>query len=457
MDTNFSSARRLITTIRVWDMNRWAEAVGICGLFFAAYGMFFERYIAYAGFLLMVLSWGFTFKSLGRELIRDRLLLLSVVFVLFLVLRTGVAVAEFKDYSGIIVEGMLKLAGVGFFLVYVFAYWLFRAKGRWNEVILIVWVGFLQQILYKLDWADLPQTLHLFWTGAKRAKFGTSVNRFGLWSAVVLLSCLLLVRPMWRSAACRWVSRTKRVFWITMCSVSMMGVIFSQSRSAWLGVTVVFPPVMIYHLYRMNQLKARLVAPIAALLIMAASLTNFPQIFAERIMVDIDSYDDIIFSGEAIDATSGSVNIQSISQRLLIYKLFWEKFAERPVWGYGPAASHILMRNATAEYAPIAQYDHFHNSVFEVLIQLGGVGLFFYACFFSLVIHQLWKGRCGGYLETEYFLLAIGALGLTAVSCMFGQPLTDTKGIYLTGFLGGICYSFRFASAVSSTGRPTTS
>jgi O-antigen ligase len=453
MIARYPKIERLLTTIRVWDMNQWSDAVGFCGLFLAAYGMFFKRYIAHAGFLLMVLSWGFTLRALGRELIRDKLFLLSVVFALFLVLRTGVALVEFREYHSEIVRGMLKLVGVGFFLVYVFAYWLFRAKGRWNEVILTVWVGFLVQILWKLDWSHLPETLHLYWTGVKRAKFGTSINRFGLWSAVVLLSCLLLFGPMWRSAASRWASGAIRVFWIIMCSVSMMGVVFSQSRAAWLAVAVVFPPVMIYYLYRVNHLKVRSLALIAVLLIMAASLTNFPQIFNQRITADIDSYVDIIFDSDEIDVTRGSGNVQSISQRLLIFKLFWEKYMDRPVWGYGPGASHMLMSNATAEYAPITRYSHFHNAIFEVLIQLGGVGLLFYACFFSLIIQQLWKGRCGGHIDTEYFLLTIGALALTAVGSMFGQPLTDTKGIYLIGFLGGICYSFRFVSAGSPVGR----
>jgi hypothetical protein len=179
MIARYPKIERRLTTIRVWDMNQWSDAVGFCGLFLAAFGMFFERHIANAGFLLMVLSWGFTFRTLGRELIRDKLFMLSVVFALFLLVRTGVALVEFREYHSIIVHGMLKLVGVGFFLVYVFAYWLFRAKGRWNEVILTAWVGFLVQILWKLDWAHLSETLHLYWTGVTRAKFGTSINRFG--------------------------------------------------------------------------------------------------------------------------------------------------------------------------------------------------------------------------------------------------------------------------------------
>jgi len=210
---------------------------------------------------------------------------------------------------------------------------------------------------------------------------------------------------------------------------------------------------MIYHLYRVNHLKVRSLALIAALLIMAASLTNFPQIFNQRITADIDSYVDIIFDSDAIDVTRGSGNVQSISQRLLIFKLFWEKYIDRPVWGYGPGVSQMLMSNATAEYAPITRYSHFHNSIFEVLIQLGGVGLLFYACFFPLIIRQLWKGRCGGHVDSDYFLLTIGALALTAVGSMSGQPLTDTKAVYLIGFLGGICYSFRFVSAGPSVDR----
>jgi O-antigen ligase len=123
---------------------------------------------------------------------------------------------------------------------------------------------------------------------------------------------------------------------------------------------------------------------------------------------------------------------------------FFEKWKERPLIGYGPGTSRILLKRADGQYEKISRYDHFHNILFDLTIQLGIVGLILYAGCFFVIIRQLVRGKQRGQLELDYYLVALGGLALIGIAAQSAQPLNDTKGLYAVGLLGGIAYAWTF-------------
>jgi len=143
----------ILYRLKSHDLEYWVGLLGVAGLFFCTFGIFGKKSIAHAGFGLMAVSLLFMFKSLGRKFLRDRLFLLSLLFLLFLAVRSVMAMFEFTGHMISIAEGALKLLGAGFFGVFVFAFWMNRARDKWSELLLVLMAGYLFQILRQIDWA----------------------------------------------------------------------------------------------------------------------------------------------------------------------------------------------------------------------------------------------------------------------------------------------------------------
>lgn len=420
---------------------QWIKRMGVVGLFIFAFGIFFKERTANSGILIMGTAFVLLFRPTGKSLIKDPLLIFGSIFFLFVSISAVRAIIDFDDCLNIIVNGMF-LNGCVFLLVFLVAFWMHQAREKWSWLFFALLTGFLAQIIRKFEWANFTEAVHLYWTGVKRAGFGSSVNRFGLWSAIILLVCALLYKRLWGSQANKFWYGLRVIFWTFMCSISAMGIVFSQSRSVWLASVIIFIPIVFYHLYKTNQIKFKALALLAITLIAIAFMTNLPKIVKQRVLSLKTIYtnalkDDFEFQAE-------SVTDLSILERLQLYRLFLEKWKERPTLGYGPGTSEILLKRVDSHYEHLSRYDHFHNIFFDLLIQLGVVGLILYAGCFFIIIRQLVRGKQNGQLELDYYLVALGGLALIAIAAQFAQPLSATRGLYAVGLLGAIAYAWTF-------------
>jgi O-antigen ligase len=234
---------------------------------------------------------------------------------------------------------------------------------------------------------------------------------------------------------------------MVMTVASTAGLIFSQSRSAWAATVLILSPVLIWKWYRSNRLRIKTRTLIVVLSAAAAGLTLFSNIIERRLLTGGETYTQILTGDIDIQTQTGDDNVDSLYERLLIYRLFWEKWRARPWTGYGPGTPEILIATSAGEYARIARYNHFHNLGFDILIQFGAVGLLFYGALGWLIIRALWQGRRDGSIPFDYFLFVLSALALVLASCLTGQAMRDYKGVYLVGFLGGMAYSSKFAGS----------
>jgi O-antigen ligase len=437
------SAIRKILTIAVHPhVIQWINGVGVIGLFIFAFGIFFKDQTANDGILIMGIAFVLTFRPIGKRLIRDPLLVFGSIFFLFVSILAVRAIIDFDGYQVMIINRMF-LYGCTFLLMFLVAFWMYQARGKWNWLFFTFLTGFLAQIIRKGEWANFTEVALLYWTGVNRAGFGFSVNRFGLWSAIILLACALLHKRLWGCSENKFWYGIRIIFWLFMCSVSAMGLVFSQSRAAWLASAIVTIPIVLYQLYKTKQLKFKAIALLVIISVGVAFLTNLPEIVGRRVLSDKGSYKKLI-EGNIDIQTEFVTGIPSIDERLQIYKLFFEKWKERPLLGYGPGTSEILLKRVDSQYEKISRYDHFHNILFDLTLQLGVVGLILYAGCFFIIIRQLVRGKQRGQLELDYYLVAFGGLALIAIAAQSAQPLNDTKGLYAVGLLGGIGYAWTF-------------
>jgi hypothetical protein len=390
------------------------------------------------GLLLMALGFVLRARTFEKGVLRDPLLILSAAFLLFLLIRTYFALSEFKDYQSLILEGMLKSLQFGFFIVFIIGFWMNRYQDRWNELVIALFAGHVVKVLRKLDWDTFYSGFDLIWNGDARLRLGSTVNRFGLWSDVILLGCLILRKHIWgtRPQNNSFIYWLRVVFWMFITTLASAGLVFSQSRSAWLAAIIVIPVIFFYQFYQMKKLKLKPVVIIGVLLALIALMTNLPAVVEKRLFLSGD-----LFNNQSIKI--------AIDSRLLLNRFALEKWKERPLVGYGPGTSEIIIKQAEDEFAVVVDHDHFHNVVFNIMVHLGIVGMASYGLMFYLIIRQLFRAKKQKHINNHYFLYTLSSLALMMICGLSGEPFGDYKGIFLFGFFGGICYKFKFLSQIS--------
>ncbi|RPJ12224.1 MAG: O-antigen ligase domain-containing protein, partial [Deltaproteobacteria bacterium] len=229
--------------------------------------------------------------------------------------------------------------------------------------------------------------------------------------------------------------------WFVILSVSVIGIVLSQSRSALIGTFFISLPMAALHLYRTHQFKSKTWGAIAVFLIFVFSLTNFTAVM--RIRLPEASFLSLIRGETSFDSISGTD--RSISERLFLYKSAWELWKKKPFLGYGPGTSSVHLRMIyDTDPDKIGLYTHFHNFFLDILVQLGMIGLLFYMIFFYKLVQQLIRSRRKGDVDLDVFLFVVGSLALIGISCLTDQPLNHPKGLYLLVFLSGTCYMNQF-------------
>ena len=421
--------------IKARSFRQWLDIVGVAGLFIFSFGMLFKKSFAHAGIVMMALSFGFTLKDCWREAFRDRLFALSVAFFLFLLLRTFFAAMEFNSHIPQLIEGALKLFGTGFFLVYLVSFWLNRVRGKWDLVLIALMAGFLVQIVRNIDWGNLAAMIDIFQTGSQRATFGFATNRLGLFSALLLLACLLLYRPMWGSPVSGRAWYAARIaFWALISCLSAGCLIYSQSRSAWLAAIIVIPATWAFKVFLLHGSKVRRLIPVllfAVFIGLGLYMSNVTKILEQRLAPG--------------NYASG------LSARMSLYEIAWENLNKHPFVGRGPGSSQLMIQQAGEEYNDVKGFDHLHNVLFDMAAQIGVIGIAFMVTSSFLIIRQAFRSRSAGKADRAYIVFALSALIIMLFTGIVNQPFHSPHGVYLAGFLGGICYSSKFAEGPANS------
>jgi len=432
--------KRILSILESPNLNRWVDRGGVFGLYAFSFGIFYKQAVVKDGLVFMILATIFKFTSFRKWLIRHNLFLIATFFLIFVLARAIVAAIEFTEYHELIMNHA-AFYGFTFFQVILVSYWMANLRGQWHYLLIAMMTGFLSQILRQQNWSSIIGKAHLYWTGAERIEFGSPASVYGVWCAIIFLACILLFRKLWGPPKFR-LRQTARVFlWFVILSVSAIGIVLSQSRSALIGTFFISLPIAVFHLYRTHQFKIRNWIAITAFLIVAFSLTNFISVIKTRLPEA--NFLSVIHGETSWNSISGTH--RSISERLFLYKNAWELWKKQPIFGYGPGVSSVHLRLIYDTHTDkIAKYTHFHNFFLDILVQLGMIGLLFYMIFFFKLVQQLIRCQRKGDMGLDVFLFVLGSFAFIGISCLTDQPLNHPKGLYLLVFLGGTCYTETF-------------
>jgi O-antigen ligase len=219
-----------------------------------------------------------------------------------------------------------------------------------------------------------------------------------------------------------------------MCLLTVWGLVFSQSRSAWLAFGLVMPVTAICKLRHARKIEPKALLLIVCILLISASVINITKIIEKRLGSKIDSV--------------------SVSARRSLYQIAWENWKKHPLVGRGPGTLWIMIQQAGEEYADVKSLDHLHNVVLDIAAQAGVVGIAFYVLSFFMIISQAINAKDANGLELEYILFGLGGIVLIFLTGIPNQPLSSPHGVYLVAFLNGICYSNKFDSFYLSDSLP---
>jgi O-antigen ligase len=138
------------------------------------------------------------------------------------------------------------------------------------------------------------------------------------------------------------------------------------------------------------------------------------------------------------------IDAPSVSARLSLYEIAWDNWKKHPLVGRGPGTSRLMIQQAGEEYEAVKRYDHLHNVFFDMAAQIGIVGIAFVGFSWFLIIRQASHSKSFKSIDKKYVLFALGAIAMMLGTGIVNQPFHSPHGVYLAGFLGGICYSSKF-------------
>jgi O-antigen ligase len=425
-------------------MSTW----GLMGIYLFALGGWVSTAAANIGLAIALAALLLRLRHTAARLRRDPLLWLSLAFGGYLLPLTLWAMTAFPVSPSDQLKEALDLLRLGFLPLLVVAFWLAEHPGRIPAVLTLALAGLLARILSRLDAIDIE----LFVAGV-RAKFGMSPNAFGLYCCVALLGLIVLAPRAWG----RWpqplaLAALRLALWLAAMLMMASGVIFAQSRAAWLALVLVFPPTLLWRFLPAwrsaapAQRRRAWIAAAAGLALAGILVAWNHAIIVKRISASTDSLHRLV------QGQDPSGNHDAYTMRYLWWRYAFERFRERPLCGWGPGTVEHLFQ--TSPYPQIQvlskRFKDFHNSLLQIVIQVGSLGALLFALQAALVLHSLRHAWRSGWLPRDVALFTLAALVIFLI-CSFSNLRTrDHFGQFFLMLVGGTAYAWRLRPVPSA-------
>jgi O-antigen ligase len=150
-----------------------------------------------------------------------------------------------------------------------------------------------------------------------------------------------------------------------------------------------------------------------------------------------------------IDGKPADMPLSGTKVRYEAWRLGIQRWLQRPFWGWGPGSSAYLLNQSQIQSIRIGSgkgdvLKDFHNSYVETLVQIGLVGVLFFAASLWLVLKSLWDAYFANWIRLEIFLFTLGALTLFLIATNFNLRTGDHLGRHHLILFGGIAYAYRY-------------
>jgi O-antigen ligase len=414
-----------------------AEAFGQLGTAVFAFLAFCSPYGALAGFGLAALALVAS-REARSALAADPVQRLAAFTALCLVARAAWATAEFPEALDLQLKSLGRwLLCLGFPAV---AWWLGGNPGRARAALLAAFAGLVLGLLAAARRPDL-----LVFRIGRQTGFQMPAECAGLVSATALLGLLLFSGAALKAPVGKWGRALRLAFFAVGLYLMAYMLVASQSRISWIALLVVGLGVAVPRFRRGRGQPAKLpIFPVLALALVAGGIALNTEAIRSRIAPDREVATKIL-RGETAD-----LPVSSFRYRFAVQRFGFEKWLERPVFGWGPGSTHYLIRNSGRtelinQTAGGRWMGQLHNTYLEVLLQFGLAGAALFLALGWRLIRAAARAKVRQRLPEDLFLFATGSMGILAIwaTSSYGLMVDDWPHWWPYWILlMGLAYSF---------------
>jgi subfamily B ATP-binding cassette protein MsbA len=291
--------------------------------------------------------------------------------------------------------------------------WQIRQNRRQiNWLLLVLAVGIVLRVLLHTDWTHINDIAHWPRTG-----FGQAETVFAPLAGMTALGWLVLASRLWRSVG-------GAALWLAGLAVLLEALILSQTRGVWLAAALAFPLALLVR-YR-SGLKTHLLSLKGLLLLLAVGGAGawFIHLNAAALQNRMSIDSTAVQQLNQRDAATESS--RSVGHRLAMWKLGVTKWSERPLFGWGPGTTELLMRQAgdsAVEADNGKLYYHLHSHYIEILVRFGVFGAALFAALPVLLGVGVWQAYRQHAIPYDYACFLLAGWGFAAIAVAFDFQL----------------------------------
>lgn len=404
------------------------------------------RYLAAPALVLLALS---TFSGVGggntalflllvgflvlapvyvRELLRDPIFLATVVLLLWVLIIALNPAPENPEDIAWVRNKAGEWARVLMLPALLAGFWLARLPR------LVQWLPLLMAAGYTIKVLSLtrPELLAQFVSGEERAGYDNDITRFGIYSAISLFAA---ISSIWAVRGMQAPSLRRPLYMaVAICAaVAVAGLVFSQTRAAWLATAVVIVLCIALGLRGVRAgtvpRKPMLIAAASTGLVLVCVAILFRELLTNRLLDQAGTIAQL-FQGGWDDPP-----LDPVGYRISAYREGLLTWLQAPWFGHGPGVDWFTFRNRTEPALDFLM--HFHNLYINLLATWGVVGFTLFAISFSVLAVRAWRAHAAGFLPTHTGMFLLASAVSLLLFGLFDQILLDERIPFLLAILGG--------------------
>ena len=251
----------------------------------------------------------------------------------------------------------------------------------------------------------------------------------------------------WAKSLPKRVAALCAAFWLAAWLLSVWGMLIAQTRAVWLGlcVTLLLLPVVLGIVYLLRgrpqlSLRRPLMAAAACIVLLGLLGHNLdvPELVRERLASEQVTWESLRQA-----ATHEESDLSSIEIRVASWAAATGWIMERPLMGWGGRGSRPLIQNSDLFSESFkAQFNHLHNSYFQILVEVGVIGALFIIVLITLVGRATLKAYKEQRMPLDVFLFAWLFFLFWLVVSFFESYIIYPSGTYLVAIVAGLTYSY---------------